>query len=113
MHFAILPGSISATRLPGSTNCSWLTCWPRQVWAPSRHGLRTNNAGSQQIPVDLPGDQFWQFNFWLGYRFRRNVGDISVGLLNATGIDYRLDPLNAYAELPRERVVAARVRLRF
>ena len=38
---------------------------------------------------------------------------ISVGLLNVTGADYKLNPLNAYAELPRKRVLAARVRLRF
>ena len=42
-----------------------------------------------------------------------NLGDISVGLLNATDTDYKLNPLNPYVELPRERVVAARVRLRF
>jgi hypothetical protein len=82
-------------------------------WYLQSNLLKTYNASGQQITADLPGDEFWQFNFWLGYRFRRNVGDISVGLLNASGMDYRLAPLNAYAELPRERVVAARLRLRF
>lgn len=61
----------------------------------------------------LPGDEFSQLNFWLGYRLPRLAGDVSIGLLNATGTDYRLNPLNAYAELPRERVIATRLRFRF
>ena len=61
----------------------------------------------------LPSDDFWQAHFWVGYRLRRARGDLSVGLLNATGTDYRLDPLNPYSELPRERVITVRLRLRF
>jgi tetratricopeptide (TPR) repeat protein len=75
--------------------------------------LQTNNAGGMQSTAHLPDDEFWQLNFWLGYRFRRGLGDLSVGLLNATGKDYKLNPLNPYTELPRERVVALRLRLRF
>jgi tetratricopeptide (TPR) repeat protein len=67
----------------------------------------------QAVEEDQPEDHFPQINFWVGYRWRRNLGDIAVGLLNATGTDYKLNPLNPYAELPRERVVAARLRLRF
>jgi tetratricopeptide (TPR) repeat protein len=82
-------------------------------WYLQNNLMRTNNPAGQAVQVNLPGDEFWQINFWLGHRFRRSLGDISVGLLNATGTDYRLNPLNSYAELPRERVVAARLRLRF
>ena len=63
--------------------------------------------------VAPPGDEFWQVNFLLGYRFRKNLGDVSIGVMNATDTDYKLNPLNTYTELPRERVMAARLRLRF
>ena len=52
----------------------------------------------------LPGDAFVQLNLMAGYRFRRQHGEISVGVLNLTDTDYNLNPLNAYTELPRERV---------
>ena len=61
----------------------------------------------------LPGDSFVQVNAFLGYRFPRLHGEISLGVLNITDEDYRLNPLNIYAELPRERVFAARLRLNF
>ncbi|HKQ38237.1 MAG TPA: hypothetical protein VJ063_09180, partial [Verrucomicrobiae bacterium] len=60
-----------------------------------------------------PGDSFVHVNAFIGYRFPRLHGEISVGVLNITDEDYRLNPLNVYAELPRERVVAARLRLNF
>jgi tetratricopeptide (TPR) repeat protein len=82
-------------------------------WYLQQNFTRSANSASGAADVKLPGDQFWQLNFWVGYRFRRNFGDISLGLLNATDTDYRLAPLNPYSELPRERVVAARVRFRF
>jgi len=36
-----------------------------------------------------------------------------VGLLNITGQDYRLNPLNEYAELPRSVTVSVQTRLNF
>jgi tetratricopeptide (TPR) repeat protein len=75
--------------------------------------LQNNLMQTNGVSVSLPGDSFPQVNFTVGWRFRRNFGDISVGLLNLTGTDYTLNPLNPYVELPRERVVAARLRLRF
>lgn len=80
-------------------------------WQENR--ARTYNSSGNAINTTLPHDQFCQLNFWLGYRLRKGMGDISIGLLNATDTDYKLNPLNTYAELPRERVVAARVRFRF
>jgi hypothetical protein len=49
----------------------------------------------------------------MGYRLRRGRGELSLGLLNATDTDYKLNPLNVYAELPRERVFAVRLGFRF
>ncbi|HYV29654.1 MAG TPA: TonB-dependent receptor, partial [Candidatus Binatia bacterium] len=63
--------------------------------------------------VDRPGDEFPQLNLLVGYRFPRQHGDMTLGLLNVTGEDYHLKPLNSYSELPRERVFYARLRFRF
>ncbi len=61
----------------------------------------------------LPGDDFYQVNLFAGYRFPHQFGDVTIGLLNVTGTDYHLNPLNLYAELPRERVWSVRLRLSF
>jgi Flp pilus assembly protein TadD len=82
-------------------------------WYKQDNFMTTKNAAGDDTETDLFGDDFWQFDFWIGYRLRRNIGDISLGLLNLTDTDYKLNPLNSYLELPRERVVAGRVRLRF
>jgi len=62
---------------------------------------------------DIPGDDFWQFNLHAGYRFFRRRMDARVSLLNLTDQDYRLNPLNLTAELPRERMLALSLRLSF
>jgi tetratricopeptide (TPR) repeat protein len=62
---------------------------------------------------DTPGDEFFQLNAYVGYRFRRNFGDVTLGFLNITDDDYQLNPLNYYNELPRERTGIVRVRLNF
>jgi len=63
--------------------------------------------------MPLPGDDFFQHNFLAGYRLRRQRGELTLGVLNLTGTDYRLNPLNAYEELPRERVFVARLKINF
>ncbi|HEY2952050.1 MAG TPA: TonB-dependent receptor, partial [Verrucomicrobiae bacterium] len=73
----------------------------------------TTFKGSSFVTGPLPGDEFYQFNLFAGYRFPRQRGDVTLGLLNLTGQDYRLSPLNFYSELPRERVFYARLRFRF
>jgi hypothetical protein len=52
-------------------------------------------------------------NLYLGYRFWRQRGEITIGGLNLTDADYRLNPLNVYSELPRTRVFYTRLRLNF
>ena len=61
----------------------------------------------------LPHRRVPQLNLLVGYRFRHQRGEIAVGGLNLTGEDYRLNPINYYLELPRERVFYTRLRLRF
>jgi outer membrane receptor protein involved in Fe transport len=60
-----------------------------------------------------PGDTFWQFNLFAGYRFPNRRAEIRLGLLNLTDQDYRLNPLNLTAGLPRDRTFTASLRLNF
>ena len=65
------------------------------------------------ISPDEPGDEIFQLNAYAGYRFRRNYGDVTLGFLDINDQDYKLNPLNYYNELPRQRTFVARVRLNF
>lgn len=49
------------------------------------------------------GDQFIQLNAWAGYRFHRNLCELTAGVLNIGGTDYQLSPLNPHAEIARDR----------
>jgi hypothetical protein len=60
-----------------------------------------------------PGDDFWQFNLQAGYRFWERRGQVSIGLLNLTDQDYKLNPLTLYNELPRERTLTVSFKLYF
>ncbi|MEY2539973.1 MAG: hypothetical protein QOG67_3713 [Verrucomicrobiota bacterium] len=71
---------------------------------------RQSNVG---YAPDISGDEILQLNAYIGYRFRRNYGDITVGFLNLTDQNYKLNPLNYYSELPRDRTLQVRVRLNF
>ena len=71
---------------------------------------------SQEMRESLagtPGDNFWQLNLLAGYRSPRRRVEISIGLLNVTGQDYRLHPINLHPELPRERTLFTRLQLNF
>jgi Tfp pilus assembly protein PilF len=60
-----------------------------------------------------PGDDFWQFNVYAGYRlFHRRV-EFTVGLLNIFDQNYKLEPLNLYNETARSRTFLARLRVNF
>jgi Tfp pilus assembly protein PilF len=63
--------------------------------------------------VPKPGDNFWQLNAFAGYRFAQRRAELTLGLLNLTDQDYKLNPLTLYAELPRERTLLVRLRLSF
>lgn len=72
--------------------------------------IRQSNVG---YSPDIPGDELFRLDAYIGYRLRRNFGDITVGFLNLTDQDYRLNPLNTYSELPRDRTLLVRLRLNF
>jgi tetratricopeptide (TPR) repeat protein len=60
-----------------------------------------------------PGADFWQFNAFIGYRFPRRKAEIMLGLLNITGQNYNLNPLNLYNELPRSRTLVLSLQMNF
>jgi outer membrane receptor for monomeric catechols len=61
----------------------------------------------------LPGDEVWQFNAQLGYRFPRRQAELRLALLNLTDQNYRFNPLNLRSELPRARTLAVSFRMAF
>ena len=73
---------------------------------------RSQDLGGDALS-SIPGDSFWQVNLFAGYRFRHRRAEITVGLLNLTGQDYRLFPINSYPDLSRERTFFARLQLNF
>jgi len=68
---------------------------------------------NQHYTPDIPGDDFWQVNLYLGWRFYRRHAELRFGLLNVTDQDYRLNPLNLYNESPRSRTVAVNFKFYF
>jgi outer membrane receptor protein involved in Fe transport len=71
------------------------------------------SAWFHQDNSDLPDEDFWQHNLIAGYRFPRHRAELRVGVLNLFDTDYRLNPLNLYAELPRGRTFVAGLRWNF
>jgi Flp pilus assembly protein TadD len=60
-----------------------------------------------------PGDDFWQCNMQAGWRFFHRRAELTVGVLNVTGDNYRLNPLNLYSEPPRDRTIFTRLKVQF
>jgi tetratricopeptide (TPR) repeat protein len=61
----------------------------------------------------IGGSDFWQFNAYVGYRFFQRRAQLQLGLLNLTGQNYQLNPLNLYNELPRQMTFVARLQIGF
>jgi len=74
------------------------------------HWYAQNNIGYGSAE---PGDNFWQLNAFVGYRFPRRKAELEFGLLNITGQNYNLNPLNLYKELPRSRTLALSLKMNF
>jgi len=82
-------------------------------WFRQENLVHTYDTNGERVKAGLPDDEFPQFNVYIGWRFRRQLGDVTFGVLNLGGSDYHLNPLNGYPELAHERVYAGQVRLRF
>ena len=61
----------------------------------------------------LADDEFWQFNLYGGYRWWQRRAEVQVALLNLTDQDFRLNPINSTASLPRERTLTLSFRFSF
>jgi hypothetical protein len=63
--------------------------------------------------ASMPGDDFVQENLYFGYRFLHRHAELMFGILNLSGQNYNLNPLNTYMELPRERSYIVRLNFVF
>ena len=61
----------------------------------------------------LPTEDFWQHNLLVGYRFAHRHAELRTGILNLADTDYRMNPLNFGAALPRGRTFVVSLRLNF
>ena len=61
----------------------------------------------------LPGDDLWQVNLFCGCRFWHRRTQVQLGVLDLNGSDYHLNPLNLYAELPRQRTFTVNFQFTF
>ena len=77
----------------------WLSHWTAQ-----------DNSG---YTPGLAGADFWQHDIVAGYRFLHRRAEVRVGLLNLTDQDYRLNPLNLTADLPRHRTFMVAAKFNF
>ncbi len=72
-----------------------------------------NRQSNQGDAASMAGDNFWQHNAWLGWRFFRRHAELALGVLNVTDRDYHLYPLNLYLETYRARTFAMSARVNF
>lgn len=72
----------------------------------ARWFFQDNEAGTGFGNSDFP-----MLNIFVGYRFPRHRGDLTLGVMNLTDEDYRLYPLNYYLEMPRERAFYIRLKI--
>ena len=79
----------------------------------SRFDALWSRQDNQGYSPDEPGDDFWQFNAYAGWRFHHRQAELQLGLLNITDANYRLNPLNLYYELPRERTLSVMFKFYF
>lgn len=81
----------------------WFARWSSDWYQQSNAGYFT----------DLPGDDFWQHNIYVGYRLPGRRLQVQTGMLNLFDTDYRLNPLNYVPELARHRTFVVGLRLNF
>jgi tetratricopeptide (TPR) repeat protein len=84
------------------------------------HGYGFTMPGDPEVPDDpdvvfpnLGDEDFWHWNAFAGYRFAGRKAEFTVGILNITDRNYKLNPLTLHNELPRERTVVARLAVAF
>jgi len=84
---------------PSGVFLQWESAWYHQ-----------NNYGYKPA---LAGDDFWQHNVFVGYRFPRRYAEVRTGVLDLFDTAYHLNPLNLHPNLPLQRTFVASLRLNF
>jgi tetratricopeptide (TPR) repeat protein len=69
--------------------------------------------GNKGFAVNEPGGDFWQFNFFAGYRFPKRHMEIQVGVLNLANQDYHLEPLTYYLQQAPTRTFYSSLKFNF
>lgn len=82
----------------------WFAQWQSAWWRQDNDGYGADR------PAD---DAFWQHDVAAGYRWPRRAAEVQAGVLNLFDQDWRLNPLNAAPEPPRERTFFLSLRLNF
>ena len=77
----------------------------------ARFDARGYIQSNQGYAPDEPGQAFAQFDVQGGVRMFQRKADLTLGVLNFTGQDYKLNPLNIYSELPRKAVFFVRFKM--
>lgn len=110
-RFPAIPASIP----PGTEQHTEATLHQLDLYALAYHrcgffgqfdALWNSQANRGYAPAQ-PGDDFWQFNVFVGYRFARRHAEVRLGILNLADRNYALNPLTLYSELARERTFVA------
>jgi CHASE2 domain-containing sensor protein len=69
------------------------------------NGFHQNLHDDPSRTATRPGDEFVQFNAWVGYRFDRNLCEIAAGVLNIGGTNYQLSRWINFAGPPPDPTV--------
>jgi tetratricopeptide (TPR) repeat protein len=72
-----------------------------------------DQGGNTGFNPNEPGDAFWQFNYFAGYRFPRRHIEIQVGVLNIANQNYNLEPLTHYLEQAHVRTFVSSLKFNF
>src|SRR5207249_4081550 len=75
-------------------------------------GAWTRQVNGGYDPARATAD-YWQWDLLGGYRFPGRRAEILLGVLNLTGQDYQLSPLNLHLETPRAATFTAQFRFQF
>jgi Tfp pilus assembly protein PilF len=84
----------------------------RRGWFATSQALWTFQDNRRDDAV-LPTEDFWQLNVFAGYRWPRRRAELTVGVLNLTDQDYRLNPVSMYSRLSRDRTFFTSLLLNF
>jgi len=83
--------------------CGFFSQFQANWWDQANKGFTPNE----------PGDSFWQFNLFAGYRFPKRHVEVQAGILNLGNQNYHLDPLTFYLEQVPTRTFVTSLKFNF